>query len=155
MSTRFIEIESGLFVPVDEADFEILSRYTWRLAPWGRYALRRSSGVTTLMHRAILGVTRGIFVDHINGDGLDNRRSNLRIATVTQNCQNRRRRSDARSRFKGLLFKGGRWIASIKVNKVYHYLGIFTSEEAAARAYDAAAQRHFGTFARLNFQSKE
>jgi hypothetical protein len=97
-------------------------------------------------------------VDHINGDGLDNRRENIRLASPTQNQQNKRKQSaPASSRYKGVTFKTarGRWEASIRVDGKNTFLGRFHDEEAAAHAYDAAARIHHGRFASLNFPDDE
>jgi len=89
-------------------------------------------------------------VDHVDGNGLDNRRSNLRLATASQNQCNQRRSSANSSGFKGVTWcrKGKRWKARIKVNKVLKHLGTFTSPEAAYAAYCAASERFHGEFGR-------
>jgi hypothetical protein len=96
---------------------------------------------------------KGLLVDHRNGDGLDNHRDNLRIATRSQNACNRHNtKSKASCRFSGLFFdkRRGKWMSRIVVNgKIF--LGYFDSEIDAARAYDAAAKKYHGEFARLNF----
>jgi hypothetical protein len=92
--------------------------------------------------------------DHIDGNGLNNTRANLRLCSHSENIRNQRLRvSDVkRSRFKGVTFypDTGRWKAVIHHNKVRYSLGIFEIEEEAARAYDAAARERFGEFARTN-----
>lgn len=105
------------------------------------------------MHREIAMPDPALQVDHVNGDTLDNRRENLRCATKDQNQQNRRKTGRASSQWKGVWrhHQNETWCAEIKVNKEKIGLGSFKSEEAAARAYDAAARRWFGEFARLNF----
>jgi hypothetical protein len=105
------------------------------------------------MHRLIMGQPpNGREVDHINGDGLNNRRSNLRWATRQQNCQNGRPRSNARSKLKGAQWcsSQSKWGAEIKHNGRVKQLGYFQTEQEAAAAYDAAASKAFGEFARLN-----
>lgn len=93
--------------------------------------------------------------DHINGDGLDNRRGNLREATHKQNIRNARISTANTSGYRGVWYDrhngGHRWVAHIKVDRRIHYLGRFHTPEEAARAYDAAAQEHFGEFANVNF----
>ena len=94
----------------------------------------------------------GSEVDHINRDKLDNRRSNLRLVTHTQNCVNASLRVTNTSGFKGVNFYRGKyWRAYIRVNYRHISLGFFPTAEAAARAYDEAAREHFGEFAFLNF----
>jgi hypothetical protein len=92
--------------------------------------------------------------DHINGDGLDNRRTNLRQATPTQNNANCGIRGHNTSGYKGVSLRpdrGNRWRATIRIHGLQYFLGLFDDVEDAARAYDAAALELFGDFARLNF----
>ena len=96
----------------------------------------------------------GFFVDHINNDSLDNRRANLRLATAVQNACNRKKiSSETSSKHIGIYFekRTGRWTAKIRANGKRLWLGRFTSEIDAAKAYDAAAQKYHGEFAQLNF----
>lgn len=106
------------------------------------------------MHRVITSAPPGMEVDHINGNGLDNRRGNLRVCTKSGNQRNQRVQSRAKtSVFKGVSRwkKNNRWAAFIKLGGRPTYLGSFKSEVDAALAYDAAARKHFGAFARTNF----
>jgi len=104
------------------------------------------------MHRFLMQPPPGMQIDHINGDGLDNRRCNLRLATNTQNRRNGKAHSDGTSRFKGVCWDKfrGRWRADITFENRSIHLGRFHSETDAAIAYDAAARDLFGEFARLN-----
>lgn len=145
---------------VDAADYAALSNWSWHVTRSGnRYYVARNVGRRVfLMHREIMNAPQGTDVDHINGDSLDNRRENLRLATRKQNQANRRLGRNSTSGFKGVSrydygrCKGkGLWMASIRINGKKTTLGYFKSKEAAARAYDAAATRHFGEFAKLNF----
>jgi hypothetical protein len=144
---------------VDSADLPFLTRWRWEYLPNGRsgYAIRRfySAGktVTIYLHRQLLTARTGEIVDHVNGDGLDNRRENLRLATVAQNAANRAARPRDipyrgvyRSRAGGKPYK-----AMISIGGKCKHLGWFARMEDAARAYDAAAFAAFGRFARLNF----
>lgn len=161
--TREIPLSKGLVALVDDEDYDWLladgkwhvTGYTHRLyAARTRWVGKRSFGER--MHRLLLPGTA--YVDHINGNGLDNRRSNLRPASAAQNAQNRRRRSDNRSGYKGVgksVVPRKPWIAAIGVNGTHCYLGVFATAEEAARAYDAAAVERFGEFARLNFPKEE
>jgi hypothetical protein len=106
------------------------------------------------LHRVIMLAPDGVWVDHIDGDGLNCRRSNLRLVTAWQNAINRRPQAGSASGFKGAsIDKGGRWRAGIQVRGKRLGLGCFASPEEAARAYDAAAREHYGEFAWVNFPS--
>ncbi len=104
------------------------------------------------MHRLIVGAKAGISIDHINGNTLDNRKCNLRIATPSQNSMNQRIKEHS-SHYKGVTWhrQHGKWYAQLKHNQHLNFLGLFLNEEDAARAYDAKAKELFGEFARLNF----
>jgi hypothetical protein len=103
------------------------------------------------MHRFLLQPPPGLEVDHINGDRLDNRRINLRIATRSQNAMNRPRTRTNTSGFKGVSRLGSLWCAQIKLEGKLHYLGRYADPAEAARAYDVAAKIMFGQYARPNF----
>ena len=101
-----------------------------------------------------MNAPKGLLVDHENGDTLDNRRANLRLATHYQNTCNRRKiKSKTSSRFIGLYFekRSSRWVTAIKNHGKKIYLGRFKSEIDAAHAYDEAAKKYHGEFAHLNF----
>lgn len=144
--TVLITLTKGKSTIVDEADYSRVAGVNWQAhdddGRW--YAVSRG---TLRMHRVILGAPDGVQVDHINGDGLDNRRANLRLATHRQNTLNRARRGDG---FKGVSRRQGRWLARAGRNGQF-YLGHFGTPEEAARAYDAKARELYGAFARLNF----
>ncbi len=101
------------------------------------------------MHRVILQPTDGKQTDHINHNTLDNRRQNLREATPLENSRNKKQ-GKGKSRYKGVSPVKGRWIAQIGIGG-QNYIGSYKTEIDAAKAYDAAAMKHFGEFARLNF----
>lgn len=107
------------------------------------------------LHRFILNPATREQVDHIDGDGLNNTRANLRIATAQQNMWNRRKHKVGHSIYKGVSrFTSAiarPWSASVCLNGSMKALGRFATEEAAAHAYDDAARKHFGEFARVNF----
>ena len=107
------------------------------------------------MHRLILGLeSKGLFVDHIDGNPLNNKRNNIRICTSSQN--NKNKKPHGLSKYLGVCKSTGRekWQATIKFNGKYKMLGRFDNEEDAAKCYDAAAKIYHGDFARLNFESK-
>lgn len=148
-------ISRGLVTLVDAADLPLVDR-RWSAKPHGRtvYAFARIDGHTVYLHRLLLGVTdRKVEVDHINHDGLDNRRSNLRVVTHGQNSTNRRAVSGASSRYKGVSWRPGirKWHAQIALNGQKYHLGFFPDEAEAALAHDAAARELHGEFAFCNF----
>ena len=160
-----IPLSKGLFAIVDEADYERVSQFKW-CASWsgkGWYALRRIKGTGQPGKKEKLHqfITRQKFVDHINGDGLDCRRDNLRPATIGENSRNRGRQIDNTSGYKGVTIKRAGtqrrktdvYVAQIKVNRGIRYLGSFKTAKQAALAYDQAARELHGVFARLNFSA--
>lgn len=162
---REIPLTRGKVARVDPADYEYLSQFNWQaIRPWKKkagtevwYARRavgpRSAG-KVMMHLEIAGASRGVTVDHRDGDGLNNCRSNLRVATpAQQNANFVHKRAGTTSRFKGVSwYKAyGRWRAQIQVDGRNRALGYFDDEEEAARAYDAAAKEAFKDFASTNF----
>ena len=155
-----IPILGGHFALVDNEDFDYLSKFTWYLtkprtvsyAIRNRLASEGKAGETIRMHREILAMPGP--VDHINRNGLDNRRANLRPATESQNSQNRGIRSDNTSGYKGVgIYKPrGNWRARISPEPgVRITVGYFDTPLEAAIAYDAAAVKYHGEFAVLNF----
>jgi hypothetical protein len=105
------------------------------------------------MHQAILAAPAGFEADHINGNGLDNRRCNLRVVTKRQNQRNKSVARTSRSGYKGVSWhkRTGRWRADIKLESGQKWLGVYATPEEAARAYDRAARERFGEYARPNF----
>ena len=122
---------------------------------YGRHDKRMGkSAKIFLMHRVILGIDDPkIKIDHCDGNGLNNAYENLRVSTTSQNAANKRKTSGASSQFKGIHWYTalGKWKAMIRFNGKLMFLGHFSSEEDAARAYDKAALTCFGEFAKLNF----
>lgn len=149
---RYIPLTHGKFAIVDAADYERLNRYRWNACPGGDgfYARRSVPGGTILMHREVMNAPKGMVVDHINGNGLDDRQANLRVCTQQQNEHNKPPRG-GRSRFKGVYPHRAKWEAAIKHNGKTHYLGVFDDEVEAARARDRKALELQGEFAYLNF----
>lgn len=142
----------GGSVLVDAPDVDLARGVRWRViepSPGCRYAVRdihdRGTHRCVAMHTELTGWH---LVDHKNGDGLDNRRGNLRPANKSLNAANSRKRSGSHNTLRGAIWRpGDRWEARIQGR----VLGTFRSEEDAARAYDSAAREVFGEFARLNF----
>lgn len=135
---------------LDDEDIALFDSRGWHRWRDGYYRTR-IDGKQKLLHRLIMSACAGDIVDHINGDRNDNRRSNLRLVNKTASNQNRSRRSDSTAPYKGITKpKNGRWVAQIQVDKKYIRIGAFDTAEDAARAYDAAAIKHHGEFARIN-----
>jgi len=161
---RLIALTKNKFAIVDAEDYERLKGFNWS-ARYGTntwYAVRcarvaeKSRKHLVWMHNVILPPLRGKMVDHRNHNGLDNRRGNLRIATRGQNTCNCGKRKGCSSMFKGVCFhKNSRrrkhWDGYINVSGRRISLGCFMTEAEAAKAYDAAAKKYHGEFARLNF----
>lgn len=146
----------GFVTMVSPQDAPLLQERAWRaFQPKSRRQVYATTSWRSIrLHRLILGLTDdGLHGDHENGDGLDNRRPNLRPATRSQNAQNGAPHRDGSSRFRGVFWSNreNRWQAAIFVNGKTRRLGSFRHEEVAARRYDRAAQECFGQFARLNF----
>ena len=146
---------------VDDADAELVGAYEWRPLHGNTgkiYAYVAVKGRVIYMHRLVACAEPGFEIDHINGDGLDNRRDNLRAATRTQNRVNsgkpRRPGKPYSSVYKGVVLVGKRWRAQIKIRGRVHHLGLFAFEADAARAYDRAAVAAWGQFARPNFSDE-
>ena len=152
---KAIQLRNGGEALVDDADWPKVADYQWSWwepEPGYRYAWANCGGNKAIMHRLILDAASGQQVDHINGNGLDNRRPNLRLCTVAQNQWNSRRRADNTSGFKGVYFniRDRKWWARIRVCGKRLELGRFDSALAASRAYDEAARKYHGEFARCN-----
>lgn len=151
---RKIELTQGQVALVDDADFGRVSEHSWCVDKHSNtnYAMTRINGKTVRMHRFVLALfDADDHVDHINGNGLDNRRENLRACLVYQNAS-RQRGKGGTSRHKGVYWdrQRGRWAARIQVRGKSKFLGRFDREEDAAHAYNTAATRAWGEFALLN-----
>lgn len=145
------------YIILDKADKELVNRYKLRLSKTtnGFYVNGRLKGKKNaksyLLHHILLGIS-GKAVDHINGNGLDNRRKNLRVANYSQNNKNAVKRKDWKhSKYKGVgRNRDGQFIARIQSNGCRILIGTFKTEIEAARAYNEAAMELHGEFARLN-----
>ncbi len=148
-----IPLTQGQYAIVDDADFDWLNQWRWHFNRTTGYASRRDrKGMRTiLMHRLIIGAPTGSQTDHVDGDGLNNQRHNLRICTASQNQQNRKPQAGSRSQYKGVSFYDDVYVVRIYVNEENLYLGRFTDERLAAQVYDFAATKYYGEFAALNF----
>jgi hypothetical protein len=163
---RKIPLTQGKFAIVDPEDYERLSKYRWHLSKsaTNSYAARlqrvRPGGPRRKiwMHREVIDIPEHMLCDHISGNGLDNRKANLRPATVSQNlCNRQKTRSKTCSKYKGLEWDKiqRKWKARIHYNGQKIYLGSFAREIDAAKAYDDKAAVLFGEFARLNLTRRK
>jgi len=161
-SFRRIPLSLGKFAIVDPEDYERLKRYKWyaREGPTTFYAVRyisileKQDRKNAYMHNLVIDIPDGLFADHINYNGLDNRKANIRPATHTQNVWHRRKfRSNSTSNYIGVDWSKDcrKWRARIRYKGKRFSLGLFNSEIAAAKAYDAAARKFRKEFAVLNF----
>jgi hypothetical protein len=149
-----VPLTHGKVALIDECDVEKVSTRRWQACLYaGRlwYSKATFNGKYKYMHRLILGDTNGLDIDHINRNPLDNRRSNLRVATTSQNCANSRVYKNKLCKFRGVSPKHGKYIARIRKDYKLVNLGLFCTAEDAARAYDSAAKSMFGQFASVNF----
>ena len=154
-----ILLQGDYFVIVDLRWACMLSTITWNLSTSScrgyvkcdnpKYKNKRTS---TYMHRLIMDVKKNEYVDHINGDTMDNRECNLRICTLEQNQANQmKRKNKTKSIYKGVsINRIGKYIAYIGFKNKYIHLGCFNDEKEAALAYNEAAKKYFGDFARIN-----
>jgi hypothetical protein len=145
---------------LDKEDYYRCNNFNWYIGGHGGklYAVRTVIGaemeITTMrMNREIMKAPEDRVVDHRNGDSLDNRRDNLRIATQAENMQNRRKRKNTTSQYIGVWFakEKKKWESRITQDGKKIYLGSFVNEIDAAKAYDEAAKKYRGEFAKLNF----
>ncbi len=150
-----IPLSRGKVALVDDADFGWLSQYRWHASPNGSgrifYAVTRKNGKTTYMHRLILRPSGDLVTDHINRNGLDNRRGNLRAVRQSLNMANYPRTRPRGLRGVWQNNRGGRWHARARRGSRRLRLGSFDTPEEAALAYDQLATQLFGDAATLNF----
>lgn len=153
-----IKLTRGKFALIDDEDFERVNQYKWTFSQG--YAVRGkwNKGKTEiiLLHRFILNVKKNELIDHINRNGLDNQKENIRIATKQQNAINSNISVANTSGYKGVSFMKGegrrkKWRAVIKFNQKYIHIGYFMHIIEAAKAYDKKAKELFGKFAHLNY----
>lgn len=159
-----------VYAVVDDEDYEKVKDYNWQITyrssnfyvfAHHRHGKKGSCGrrkrVTYYLHRLIMGLEKDskLVVDHINGDGLDNRKQNLRVCTIAENARNSRRKQKGTSKYRGVYYD--KWTkadkpfkASISINNKTTHIGRFKTAKAAALAYNKAALKHHGEFAYQN-----
>lgn len=144
---------NGCSVLLDDEDYEVVAGGNWKI--WSShghsYVVKRQRfgprRLLRILHRELINAPADRWVDHRNGNTLDNRKSNLRVCTPTENARNRKQESGSVSRFKGVSrHSSTSWKAQIQVDGKHMYLGVYSTEERAAEAYNEAARKHFGEF---------
>lgn len=152
-----VRLLRGEVTIIDDSDFPLIGSYRWRLSSHG-YAVRSvSSKRYVTLSNTIMDVPKGMVVDHINRNRLDNRRCNLRIVTRHQNSMNISKRSGTASKFIGVYLHRGRngrdgmWHARIENKGKKIWIGSYYDEAEAALAYDDMAKKIKGEYANLNF----
>lgn len=143
----------------DECDYDLVMKYKWHFVPtseghtpYARTNYKKPNGKKSVMrmHRLIMNASSDQHVDHINNNGLDNRRCNLRVCTPTENMRNRRKFKNSKCEYKGVSKLNNKFIAQIRhFNKLIN-LGYYSTEHDAALVYNGAAKLLFGSYAQLN-----
>lgn len=160
MAIAEVKLTQDRVALIDDADLHLCAGYKWQFAPANPatdrnpgYAVSNTTGGQLPMHRLILSAPQGLEVDHRNGNGLDNRRENLRLATKSQNTANRGKPKNGARRFKGVRWDSiwSCWMAILKFQGRTYRVAPLPTEEAAALAYDDLARIHHGEFACVNF----
>ena len=156
-----IKLTQGQYAIVDNNDFDYLNQYKWHAAfdkRSGKYYCIRSQynkitkkDDTIRMHRLIMNCPKGLQIDHINHNRLDNRKNNLRIVNNSQNQMNRKINKNKTSKYKGVyLFCKNKWRVIAAFNKKKYHLGLFDNEIDAAKKYNEFAIKYFKEYAYLN-----
>lgn len=151
------ETHGDFDILIDIDDVEEVSKHIWFINKFrgcgGYYKHYVINNKHTLIHRLIMKPEKGLVVDHINGDGLDNRKENMRICTRAENRHNSGKYINNKSGHKGVFLykytKVPKWVAHIEVDKKRTHLGYFDDYEEACRARDEAELEYYGEYAKL------
>lgn len=153
-----IQLSQGKVALVDDEDFEYLNKFRWfsQKTCSGWYAIRHryknGKGITIYMHREILNPPPGKWTDHIDHNGLNNQRDNLRVVSRHENQCNRIKQKSGLSKYKGVTWNKRKkeWVSRVLIFGERKHLGYFNSEIEAAKAYDKIVKQYFGEFACTN-----
>ncbi len=153
-----ISLTQGKFAQIDDLDYEIVKNYKWHASKCGKvsyaahkfYSLEGSK--TVYMHRMLFPLIKEGQIDHIDGNGLNNQRENLRVCTISQNKQNVGLTKSNTSGFKGVSYHkmGKKWQVKIRIGKENRYLGLFNTKEEAGEVYRKASLEHHKEFSNFS-----
>lgn len=151
-----IPLTQGKIALIDDEDYERIIQYHWYADKHGYtyYARRSFNNKHDYLHRFIMNAKPGEQIDHLDGNGLNDQKYNLRIVNNSQNHMNSKKHLDGLNKYKGISWnkRKKKWVATICLNYKHIHLGFFINELDAARAYDEAAKKYHGEYARLNFE---
>jgi len=152
---KTIVLTQNKFTIVNNKDFKYLNQFTWFTMKKRNkfYVCGSVNGKKVYMHRLLLNAKKNQYVDHINGNPLDNRKQNLRLCSNSENLRNRTKNSNNTSGFKGVWRNkiSKCWIVTLTIKGKSKYFGAFKNKKDAAKAYDKAALKYYKEFAKLNF----
>jgi len=155
---KTIQLTKGYVALVDDEDYRSVIKYSWYIQNHTCiYAARRINSTlgSEYLHNFLMSPPKGFTVDHIDRNGLNCQRYNMRLATRSQQNANRERPYNSTTLYRGVYKSKNRWIAKLGYNGTRYYAGSFESIEDAARAYDKLAKQHHGEFAVLNFPERK
>lgn len=161
MSMKEIKLTKGFVTQVDDEDYEYLNQLKWHVYKrhntfYAQHTVTLINGNRTniQMHRLIMNPPNNMQIDHINHNGLDNQKNNLRICTQSQNSMNQNSHKNSSSKYKGISWHKlrSKWESQIKYKGKHIHIGLYKTEVEAAKAYDEKAKELFGEFAHINFK---
>ena len=158
-TVRKVLSSNGYEILVDSIDYDYVSKFTWwvhkrefGIANIRRWAKVNGRGINIILSRELLQAPKGVFVDHINRNPLDNRRTNLRLASPGENSRNRKKSLNKKCKYKGVYpnNRGKPWRVSIRLNGKHIHVGCFDTQEEGALAYNEASRKYHGEFGCIN-----
>jgi hypothetical protein len=149
------DVKRKWLVMVDDEDYDFLNQHYWQVDKFksvGCHTKVDGKRKNILIHRLIMKPPKGVEIDHIDGNRLNNQKSNLRFATSSQNKINRGARKDCKSGYKGVSWHKQRncWTSRLMIDGKYQHLGLFKDKHKAAQVYNDNALKHYGEYAWLN-----